>query len=91
MVDQTKPEIAEVHLKNKAKNYERKKITEKDWITIEEELYDQAKNMDISELYEMYVEDRKKEIKENDRIEYFEMGWLPCISCNNFKDECDCN
>tara|TARA_A100001201_G_C3911001_1_gene147700 strand:+ start:267 stop:461 length:195 start_codon:yes stop_codon:yes gene_type:complete len=26
MVDQTRPEIAEVHLKNKAKNYENQKV-----------------------------------------------------------------
>ena len=66
------------------------KIEEKDWDIIRDNLEQDGYEMEISDLVDWYVHFRMETIKENERLEFFDSGWLPCKSCENFRDDCEC-
>lgn len=66
------------------------KIEDNDWDIIHENLQDEAWNMEISDLVDWYVNLNMEKIKQDDRLQFFDNGWLPCKSCKNFRDDCEC-
>ena len=66
------------------------KIEEKDWELIRDNLEEKAYDMEISDLVDWYVNLNMEKIKQDERLEFFDIGWLPCKSCENFRDDCEC-
>ena len=66
------------------------KIEKKDWELIRDNLEEKAYDMEISDLVDWYVNLNMEKIKQDERLEFFDSGWLPCKSCENFRDDCEC-
>ena len=60
----------------------RNKIQEKDWEILRDNFTDQALDMNSDELADYYVHYRVSNIHEDERMDWFHTGVLPCNPCN---------
>ena len=69
----------------------RNKIQEKDWEILRDNFTDQALDMNTDELADYYVHYRINDIKEDERMDWFHNGVLPCNQCDQFNSDCECD
>lgn len=70
---------------------DRNKIGDKDWEILRDNFIEQALDMSTDELADYYVHYRVNNIKENERMDWFHNGFLPCNQCNEFNNDCECD